>query len=874
MKRAFKIIGIVILILIIGLFLTPILFKGSIEKMVKKAANDNVNAQVEWSSLNLSLFRNFPNASLSLEDLSLINKAPFEGDTLVYAKDLNISMGIMQLFKDEGLSIDEIYLNEAFMNVKVDSLGNANYDITKSTDAKQEATANKTESKPFQLNLTHYEINSSRINYLDESGNIFLRLTEFSHSGDGNFEALVFTLKTQTDSKVSFDFDGTNYLNNNSLVLDADLNIDLENMKFSFLENEAIVNQLPLKFEGYVQTFDDYNDIDIKFSTPSSDFKNFLALIPEAYASNLDGVTTTGDFQLNGIIKGKVDDTYIPTLDISASSDNASFQYPDLPKKVEDISLDIRIKNETGLVEDTFINFNTVDFRIDQDRFAGSGSVKNLTTTMLVDLKMKGRLNLANLKKAYPVDIDQELSGILDADITTNFDMNTIEREAYENVKAQGSMKLSKFDYESPDLAELIHIETATVNFTTNAIQLNSFQMTAGSTDLQMNGDLSNLMGFVFSDKPLQGIFNATSTNFNIADFMVDSEVGDKTNESENSTTETASTGSEGSVEVIKIPDFLDIVLNFNAKTVIYDNLTLKNAKGSLALKNESAILKNVNADIFGGSINLDGKVTTSGVPNFDMKLGLNTIKIVEAFQQMELVKGLAPIAQALNGVASTTINLNGNLTKDLMPIYTSLAGSALANILSAEVEEGKMPLISNLNSQFKVLNFDKLKVKDLVAKLNFKNGAINADDFDFNLDDVKVDVSGSHSFDNTMNYNLSFNVPAKYFGKEVGGQLAKLSNTDLSQLNVDVPVGLTGTFSNPKIQLNMQNAIKDLTSKIVDAQKEKATNAIKDKIGDEINNLLGGDKKEKDSTKTQQEDVKDKVKDILGGILKKKKDN
>jgi hypothetical protein len=874
MKKAFKIIGIVILILVIGLFLTPILFKGSLEKMVKKAANDNVNAQVEWSSLNLSLFRNFPNASLSFEDLSLINQAPFEGDTLVYAKDFNISMGVMQLFKDEGLSIDEIYLNEAFINVKVDSLGNANYDIAKSTDAKQETTATKTESKPFQLNLSHYEINSSRINYLDESGNIFLRLNEFSHSGDGNFEDSVFTLKTQTDSKVSFDFDGTNYLNNNSLVLDADLNIDLENMKFSFLENEAIVNQLPLKFEGYVQTFDDYNDIDIQFSTPSSDFKNFLALIPEAYASNLDGVTTTGDFKLNGIIKGKVDETYIPTLDISASSDNASFQYPDLPKKVEDISLDIRIQNETGLVEDTFINFNTVDFRIDQDRFAGSGSVKNLTTNMLVDLKMKGRLNLANLKKAYPVDIEQDLSGILDADLTTNFDMNSIEREAYENVKAQGSIKLSKFDYESPDLAEVIHIEVATVNFTTKAIQLNSFEMTAGSTDLQMKGDLSNLMGFAFSDKPLQGTFNATSTNFNIADFMVDSEVGDKTSDSEKSATETASTGSEGRVEAIKIPDFLDIVLNFNAKTVIYDNLTLKNAKGSLALKNESAILKNVNADIFGGSINLDGKVTTSGVPNFDMKLGLNTIKIIEAFQQMELIKGLAPIAQALNGVASTTINLNGNLTKDLMPIYTSLAGSALANILSAEVEEGKMPLISKLNSQFEVLNFDKLKVKDLVAKLNFKNGAINADDFDFNLDDVKVDVSGSHSFDNTMNYNLSFNVPAKYFGKEVGGQLAQLSNTDLSQLNVDVPVGLTGTFSNPKIQLNMQNAIKDLTSKIVDAQKEKATNAIKDKIGDEINNLLGGDGNQKDSTKTQQEDVKDKVKDILGGILKKKKDN
>ena len=874
MKKALKIIGLVSIILIIGLFLTPILFKGSLEKMLKKAANDNVNAQMEWSSLNLSLFRDFPNASLSLKELSLINKTPFKGDTLVYAKTLNISMGVMQLFKDEGLSIDKIYLDEAFVNIKIDSSGNANYDITKSTDVKQDTTADKTESKPFQLNLNHYKINSSRINYLDESGDLFLRLTEFNHSGDGNFEASVFTLKTQTDCEVSFDFDGTNYLNTNSLVLEADLNMDLENMKFSFLENEAIVNQLPLKFEGDVQIFNEYTDIDIKFSTPSSDFKNFLALIPEAYASNLDGVTTTGDFQLNGIIRGKVDDTHIPTLDISASSDKASFQYPDLPKKVEDISLDIRIQNETGLVEDTYIKFNRVDFRIDQDRFSGSGSVKSLTTNRVVDLKMKGRLNLANLKKAYPVDIEQDLSGILEADITTNFDMNSIEQDAYENVTAQGSMALSKFDYESPDLVQPMHIETATVNFTTTTVQLENFEMTAGSTDLQMKGDLSNLMGFAFSDKPLRGRFIATSTHFNSADFMVDSDVGTKESESENSASDTTTTKSEGRVEAIKIPDFLDIVLNFNAKTVVYDNLTLKNATGSLALKNESAILKNVNADIFGGRISLDGKVTTSEVPNFDMKLGLTTIKIVEAFQQMELIKGLAPIAQALNGLASTTIDLNGNLTKDLMPIYTSLAGSALANILSAEVEQDKMPLISNLNSQFKVLNFDKLKVKDLVAKLNFKNGAIDVEDFDFKLDDVKVDVSGSHSFDNTMNYNLSFNVPAKYFGEEVGSQLAQLSNSDLSQLNVDVPVGLTGTFSNPKIQLTMQNAIKDLTSKIVDAQKEKATKAIKDKIGDEINNLLGGGKKEKDSTKTQQEDVKEVVKDILGGFFKKKKNN
>ncbi|WP_019038617.1 AsmA-like C-terminal region-containing protein [Psychroflexus tropicus] len=871
MKKAFKIIGIAVLILIIGLILTPILFKGDIEKLVKKTANSNVNAKVEWSSLSLSLFRNFPNASLTLENLSVVNNAPFEGDTLVYAKDFNVAMGVMQLFKNDGISIDQLYLNEAFVNVKVDSLGNANYDIAKTGEVATDSTPKQKSNEAFQLNLNHYEINSSRINYLDESGNIFLKLKDFNHSGDGDFTASVFTLTTHTDSKISFDFDGTNYLNNNSILLDADVEMDLENMKFSFLENSAKVNQLPLEFEGFVQIFEDYNEMDIQFSTPSSDFKNFLALIPEAYASSLDGVATSGDFQLNGNISGRVDETYIPKLDISASSSNASFQYPDLPKKVEDISLDLAIKNETGLVEDTYINFDDVKFRIDQDRFAGSGSVKNLTSNMLVDLKANGRLNLSNLTKAYPLDLDLKLSGILDADVSTKFDMNSIDAGAYQNVVANGSLQLSKFDYTSPELAKPLHIEVATVDFNTNTVNLNNFEMTSGSTDLEMNGDLSNLLGFAFSDQNLKGNFKATSTNFNVNDFMVESE-SEPASETESDITNAVA---EASSEEIKIPEFLDIQLNFNANTVHYDNLTLKNAKGILALKNESAILENVNADIFGGNINLDGRVSTAGAPSFDVKLGLNTIKIIEAFEQMELIKGLAPIAQALNGIATTELSLSGNLTKDLMPIYSSLSGNALAKVLNAEVQESKMPLVSNLNNQFQFLNFDKLKVQDLVAKLNFSNGAINAENFDFNFDDVKVDVSGSHSFDNTMNYNLKFNVPAKYFGDEVGGKLAELSNADLSKMSVDVPVNLSGSFTSPKIQVNTQNAIQSLSSKIIEAQKNKVKNTIKDKAKEQLNNLLGGgNEKDSDSTNSKEDDVKDKVKDVLGGIFKKKGSN
>ena len=74
-----------------------------------------------------------------------------------------------------------------------------------------------------------------------------------------------------------------------------------------------------------------------------------MAVIPEAYRKNIENVTTTGNFEVNGALTGVVDDTHIPKFDIKIQSQNASFKYPDLPKSVNNIHLLTNIVNETGL---------------------------------------------------------------------------------------------------------------------------------------------------------------------------------------------------------------------------------------------------------------------------------------------------------------------------------------------------------------------------------------------------------------------------------------------------------------------------------------------------------------------------------------------
>jgi hypothetical protein len=48
------------------------------------------DAKVSFAEADLSLFKNFPNANVTLEKLVIINKAPFEGDTLISLGELNL----------------------------------------------------------------------------------------------------------------------------------------------------------------------------------------------------------------------------------------------------------------------------------------------------------------------------------------------------------------------------------------------------------------------------------------------------------------------------------------------------------------------------------------------------------------------------------------------------------------------------------------------------------------------------------------------------------------------------------------------------------------------------------------------------------------
>ena len=860
-KKILKISGILLLLVLCSLFAIPYFFKDQIKAKIESAINEKVDAKVSFANADLSLFKSFPNANVTLEKLLIVNKAPFAGDTLVSFGELNLKMSIKELFKSSGesMNIDGISSKNGIINILFNKDGIGNFDIA----LKNNKPTDGGKSDPLNLKISNYKIENFRFKYFDETSKIKFVLDSLNHSGTGDFAADKLDLDTKSTANVSLDMDKVNYMKNIHLTLDAVLGIDLTNKKYTFKENKAKINELPLEFNGFIQLANEGQVYDLTFKTPTSSFKNFLGLIPSAYAAKLDGVKTTGDFTVAGFAKGIFNKTSVPKFNIAIASNNASFQYPNLPKSVRNIVIDTKIINETGLMNDTFVNLDKLSFAIDQDVFEGHANIKNLTQNALVDAAMKGTINLGNLSQAYPIKLAVPLSGILKADVTTKFDMLSVTNSDYAKINNAGTMSIAGFKYVD-DNKKTMTISNALVQFNPSRVNLQQFNATTGKSDVSVTGTLDNFYGFMFKNQELKGNFNMVSNQIAVSDFMTS---GNKP-ATETKTTTAAAKKSDG----MKIPAFLNCAITAKANTVLYDNLVLKNVSGKMLIADQKVTLQNVKTNIFGGIIGANGSVSTkSKAPIFDMNLNLSQVDITQSFTQLEMLKKMAPIAGIIEGKFNSNIKLNGNLDGTMKPDINSIVGDLFGQLQNTTINESKSTLLTALTSNLKFIDLKKLNLNDIKAVLTFANGKVNVKPFDIKYQDLKATISGTHGFDQIMNYNVKFDVPAKFLGNEAGGLLGKLTSTDLDKLpNIPVNAIITGNFSSPKISTDIKSGMTALAQSLAKREKEKLIGKGKAELGTAIDKLI-----KKDTTKagnTQKDALKEQAGKLLDGIFGKKK--
>lgn len=462
-KRIAKITGIALIVLLALAFILPFAFKSKIMGIAKTEINKNVNARVDFSDINLSFFRHFPNLAVGLESLCITGKDVFQKDTLIAARRIDVAVNLLSLFGDK-MKVSSVTVDEPRIHAIVNEEGKANWDITMPDTA---AVSEAEGESSFNLQLKKYRINDAYIRYVDIPGNMSSEIWHLNHSGSGDFTADLFTLNTATSADaVSFTYENIPYLVRTKTTLDAAIAVDNRNDKYSFKTDDIALNDLKLSAEGYFQFVNDTTyGMDIKFNAPSTDFKTLLSLVPAIYQNDFANIKTSGKVLFNGYVKGEYSTVKIPAYGITLNVENGFFQYPDLPQPVKNIMIAMKVENPDGITDNTVVDISKGHIEFGNDPFDFNLLLKKPVTDQFIDARVKGKLNLAQVTQFVKLGGDTKLSGLIEADVTAKGNVAVVTQQQPGPFSANGFINIANLFYSSGDLPQPVQNSNVRINF-------------------------------------------------------------------------------------------------------------------------------------------------------------------------------------------------------------------------------------------------------------------------------------------------------------------------------------------------------------------------------------------------------------------------
>jgi len=809
MKKALTIAGVVVVVLIVAMIAIPFLFKDKIKTAVLNAANEKLNATVDIKDFGLNLFSNFPNATLSLNDASVVGVGDFQKDTLLSAKSASVTIDLMSLFGSE-YNISKINLDKASIYTKVLEDGRANWDIMKVDST---ASASTESESAFKLNLKKITVNDCSFVYQNDSTKMKVTLNKWNGDLHGDFSASETTLNTNsTIGEVTFVMDGIPYLNKIQGVADATINANLDKMQFSFKESNLQLNDLKASIDGtFAMVGKDYEDMefDLKLNAPDTQFKDILSLVPAMYTADFKDVKTSGTAKLEAYIKGLMHGDSYPAFDVKIMVNDAMFQYPSLPKAVNNINVAMAINSKGGSLDNMIIDISKFSFNLGGNPFSGSLNVSTPMSDPNLKAQANGTIDLGMIKDVYPLEKGTALNGKMIANLNVAARMSAIEKEQYENVSAAGSLKLSNMTYKSQDMQDVV-INDAGLEFSPRYVNLSSLNLKIGKNDLSATGRLENFIAYALKDQTLKGQLNIKSNYLNANDFISSETAG---------TEETASSTTED----IIIPKNIDFVLNAALNQIVYGKMNITNMVGNMTVKNGVLTLNNVGANALGGSCKVSGTYDTSSpkTPKVNFDLALSKVSFAETFKSVESVQKFAPIFEKLGGTYSMNFKFNTSLGETIMQTLASLTGSGALQTNDVKIEG--VEALTALSSSLKTDALKSFSTKDLNLPFTINNGKLNTKPFNVNFGNGGVmKLEGATGLDQSIDYKGTVTLPKS------------LANHYVSS----VPITIGGTFTNPKIGIDTKALVAGAASSAV-------------------NELLGGEKGADVSAKVSEEKAK-----------------
>ena len=832
MKRKILII-VGIVILIVGVMAAlPFIYKDKLLAKVKTTINSQVNAKVDFTAFNLSVFAEFPKVKMEIQGLTIIGINEFSNDTILSASSVSTNISLMEMIRGEELELKVLNIDNPKISLVVNPSGAVNWDITKAPETQAVATSKEVAgtAETFKMKLNDIRVNNLNLVYDDKEMpmKLWLKNSNLGSTGEVDGTVTIFDMKGEV-AEFIFEYDSVQYISKTKLKAESLLKVDYEKMDFVFDRGKLMINNLPLDVNGSFSMPNDSMFFDLAFRSEKSDFATILALVPADYQQYLEKATITGDAEFKGSVKGLYYNEIYPAIDILLAATNASFKYQELPESVQDIQVLAQITKPEGDLNLLKVNVEKAHASIKNNPVDLSMNLSELMTDPNIDASFAGTIDFNSLKQAIPID-SLDITGIMKASMQIAGRMSSIEKQEYEKFKSNGEATIQNFRIESTQLTKPVEISRGQIKANTRQITVEQFEGKIGQSDFSLRGDVSNYLAYIFRNDVLKGNFNLKSAFMNFSELSNIMKPAEKP-------TEQKTEAPVDSLVAFQVPDKLDLTFQSAIQRAVYDKMPVNNINGLVRIKDRRMELTNLAMEMLQGKVALNGSYTSNNQnkPVFDFKLNMENLDLPTAYQSLSTFQRYVPIASRSQGKFSTQFGLSGTMNEKMNIVPTSLNGMGVFNTLNLMIIES--PVFDQIRGIIKKEKLKNVKINDFTAKFQFENGELKLNPFKTMIADQQATIFGSLSAAREINLTMDFLVNRDDLGSDLNKGLGLLPGSENIKM-IDASVILKGSLTKPEVSLDLSKARAQIEAEVKKASVDQIKGSVK-KIGDELKKLF-----------------------------------
>lgn len=734
-----------VLLLVLSIWVATAFFEDDIKAYALEQLDAQLITQMQVESLDFTLIDHFPQASLRFNDV-VIEETFEAADTLLAAETVYLTFNIWDLIGG-NYTLESIDIQEAQVNLKRNESGDDNYHFCKVDSTSTESVA---------LNLSSVTLGKSHFSLDDRSAAVVIDAAIEQGHFSGAFANAQFDLQAEVDALVeTLSVGSTTYISQKTLNTETSIAMDLATSTYTFAKTDLTVGGIPLVAEGDIHLTEEGSDLDLAFSGTDTDVDNAVDNLPPAWKSAIAAYSPSGSLDFSGSIKGLASATAVPEIRTDFHIREGDFLHRDSGVALSDMAASgVFLMPSEG---PSHLTISTLTAGFEEGRIAAQGSVSNfkqphINVHLDGDLELNDLRKFANLQQVSVLEGQCKLVGDFEGTLPTD---RALTRSDIEHFHTTGQISFSDAAVQltsSPHLFEGLQGKFRLNNLNAAIDHLHG---ELEDSNFTLSGRFENLLPYALFDDKLHIVAELNSSQLDFNELLTPGESSDSEDYH------------------LSFPEDISAALTLNVDRLVFRQFQATTVQGKADLKNGVLEVSPVRFQTSGGSF---ASNLTLGIKG-DHQFQLNSSSRIENMDIQDLFVSFENFGQAfitdhhLRGKATAEVTFSAVLSDNLSFDSDKIESTVDITIRNGELIDLKsmQHIADYIDANLLVAPFvdeDALRRKlehiefaTLTNEVVIRNGRIEIPHMDISSSAMDISCSGSHSFDNKIDYSLGFKV-------------------------------------------------------------------------------------------------------------------